>query len=518
MQTIRIPWTTSLDSAPIIAGWQRIHASAVRSAHANAVGLSVADLKILLNERYPDYPLGSWGIHCAALEGVTLRKKDPLGAMVFGGKDQLLRRQKGLISHEEWQSRRHTRAIQIIGDRTRWGNRHFRLSKDGRTCQVTFLKQSVTLNLAEMSGKQGRLVRAIAKLSKACQISVQFSLGRSHLSITFDPMDLRKLPTGTTLEAIKIAEQGASRKGRRRKIGSTHYAAHRVKHIVDRPIHPEWRDPIATVANRVVGIDLNPEWIGITVVKIGDDPKDTTQARVLDHKLHRIAVPINAPSEQMTQIMAVVARDAVSMARAWGAGLIVHEDGLGKLAWSKKSGNTQTVNYWARNALINGLKRRCDLAGLKLNPIWAGYTTTIGNLIFDLPDACASAAEIARRGLAAARGIKDRLPAVPPMVHLRQWKDGEVPAVIAQALTNADSWPAVHRAIKSAQTGSKPRSSIGYRRLHPPASLMVPGRFDHEGRSYAVNRIGTGKGACCSARPIPKTETVRMVGPGASAA
>ncbi|MDR6660815.1 hypothetical protein J2W51_003385 [Tardiphaga robiniae] len=38
------------------------------------------------------------------------------------------------------------------------------------------------------------------------------------------------------------------------------------------------------------------------------------------------------------------------------------------------------------------------LAGIKVVEAWGGYSTTIGNLWFDLPDACASAAEIARRG------------------------------------------------------------------------------------------------------------------------
>ena len=426
--------------------------------------------------------------------------------MVFGGKPYLLRRQKGLIENAEWKARRQGRAIEIIGDKTYWGNRHFRLSKDARTCEVTFLKKKVTLDLPEMSGKQGCLLRAISRLADACQISVTFTLGRTHLSVTFDEMDLRRLQPGQTLEQVKIAEQGKGRRGRKRKDPSTHSKAHREKHIPidERPVHPEWHDPIFIKSNRAIGIDLNPGWIGLSVIQIDNDPQDLQQIRVLDHHLHHVEIPIGA-DQSMQQAMAQIATKTISLARAWNIGLIVHEDGLGKLRWSKKSrafATIQTVNYWSRNALLGGLVRRCRLAGIELMPIWGGYSSTIGNLFFELPDACGAAAEIARRGLAARAGIKDRLPAVPPRVASRRWKDGELPEACARALADADDWQTIHRIIKSAQAGPRKRVGIGYRRLHPSAQQMGSGSFALQGRSYAVDLLGRGKGAIYSARPV----------------
>ena len=515
MQTIRIPWRASNADRVQIAAWQRHRAAATRTAYASAEGRSEKELRDLLKARFPSHPLGSWDLHCAAREGLRLRTAVPNGTMVFGGKPSLLRRQKGLIDNAEWKSRRQGRAIEIVGDRTRWGNRHFRLSTDARTCEVTFLKQKVILNLPEMSGKQGRLLRSVAKLADACQVSLTFTLGRTHLSVTFDEMDLRKLQPGQTLEQAKIAEQGKGRRGRKRKDPTTHYAAHREKHIAldERPVHPEWRDAILAVSNRAIGIDLNPGWIGISIVEIGTDPSDLTQVKILDHRLHRVAVPFGA-DQSMQQTMANLAAQVIGLARAWNVGLIVHEDGLGKLAWSKKTkGSDQTLNYWSRNQFLSGLKRRCRLAGIQLLPVWGGYTTTIGNLCFDLPDACASAVEIARRGLAARAGIKDRLSAVPPQLDRRRWKDDE-PRI---DLDQVETWQEVHRKVKSAQNeiSSSTRSTkstrgppkagclvFGYRRLHPSASQMDSGSFSLHGRCYAVDRLGKGKGASCSARPV----------------
>ena len=494
MQTIRIPWKASAEDRAHIAEWQRHRAVATRTAYANAEGKTAQELRNLLKERLPNHPLGSWDIHCAALEGITLRNRVPDGSMIFGGKDYFERRQKGLISKEDWQTKRQTRALEIIGDRTRWGNRHFRLSEDCRTCEVTFLKEKSTLQLPEMVGKQGRILKAVSQLAAACQISVQFTLSRTHLSVTFDEMDLRKLPPGQTLEQVKITEQGRGRRGRKRKDEATHYAAHRVKELQKRPIHPEWRDPVPHVANRVIGIDLNPEWIGVTIIEVGEDPTKLDQVRILDHKLHRIDVPFGA-DQSMQQVMANAAADTINMARAWNVGLIVHEEGLGKLRWSKTSKNSQTVNYWSRNAFLSGLQRRCKLAGIKLQSVWGGYSTTIGNLVFDLPDACAAAAEIARRGYARQCKTKNLLPVIPSTVLTRLGKDEKAPA-------DAEGWQEIHRTIKSAQAGTNKRSGVGYRRLHPTDQQLGSGSFVLHGRSYAVDRLGKGKGACCSARPV----------------
>ena len=133
MQTIRIPWRANDEDCTKISDWQRHRACATRTAYANAEDRSLKEIVKLLKERFPNHPLGSWDLHCAAMEGISLRKKVPDGNMIFGGKKDLLRRQKDLISSDEWRYKRQSRAISIIGDRTRWGNRHFRLSEDART-------------------------------------------------------------------------------------------------------------------------------------------------------------------------------------------------------------------------------------------------------------------------------------------------------------------------------------------------------------------------------------------------
>merc|ERR1711974_307132 len=93
---------------------------------------------------------------------------------------------------------------------------------------------------------------------------------------------------------------------------------------------------------------------------------------------------------------------------------------------------------------------------------------------------------------------------VPPQLDRRRWKD-DGPRI---DLDQAETWQEVHRKVKSAQAGPRKRSGIGLRRLHPTAQQLGSGSFDLNGRSYAVDRLGRGKGASCSARPV-LTRTVR---------
>ncbi len=152
--------------------------------------------------------------------------------------------------------------------------------------------------------------------------------------------------------------------------------------------------------------------------------------------------------------------------------------------------------------------------------VWAGYSTTIGNVAFDLPDACAAAAEVGRRGLAemdwrartrAARrngslpqgGVKKELLPFPCTEALPSlWKDSEVPSAdVLGRLRQAGTWVELHRTIKAAK--------LGVRRPHPDVGAMplagsggrapvVPG--------LAVSRLGHRRRPGLVLRVLPATQ------------
>ncbi len=463
MQTIAVPYACTDQDRLGLDALRRVYGAAVRTAYANArradgTALRQKELRDLVKARFSHLGIAdAWLLHCATLEGMDQRKVRPDGRLVFGGRPQLQRRMKGLISREAWREAR-LRPLCSRGDATQLGNRHFRLSADAATCTLSVYGRPVVLRLPAMRGKAGEILRQAAVLAAAKGINLTFRLDATHLHVTLNPSDL--------------------------------------------PTHPERVASVPAVPGRALGIDLNPDWIGLSVVEVAEsaDPTDLRHARLLDHRLVRLAVPPDAGAEQVREILAAAAGQALALARAWGCGEAVLEKGLGKLRSSGRNRRlNRLLNYWARRVFGAMLARRAGLAGIGVREVWGGYSTTIGNMAFPAPDACASAAEIARRGIAAARKFKDVLPSCSREVVSGLWKDRGWPNA---ALPRREAgWAEVHRAIKAA--------ALGLRRPHPELA-PDPGPLPAARRAgYAVRRLGLRRRPGLVARPLARAPAGR---------
>ncbi len=474
MQTISTPYQVSTEGRSVLTRWRQAYGAIVRSAHTAFRKQSDTDIKLLtrsLYDRHRNSGIDHWIAHCAILEAASL----PQRSIVFGGRENLLRRQKGLIDNAQWKALR-LRPMMSIGDRNYNGNRHFRLSGEGRVCTVTILKQPVILYLPEMHGTWGKLLRALSLLSPDKEISIQFRIDNKNLHITFDEMDLRRLAPGETLILAKDRDRAASGRRARGRGRGENYVAPRPKiAVADRPVHPQWLDPIPAHPGRALGIDLNPNFIGLTIIENTGDPKSLRDCRVLDSHCIRLDIPKDASDDLVREVLSRAAGRAVRMARAWNTGLVVLEHGLGKLRSSTQNrALNRLINSWGRSILLASLTRRVRLAGMIITTVPAAYSTTIGNLVFDLPDPCAAAAEIARRGLARASDKESGiLPDYDPAIIRPHdpWKDCAAGHGLLPDFGRIESWTACHGAIKTAHTALsrlyRRDKRVGYRRPLP---------------------------------------------------
>jgi IS605 OrfB family transposase len=456
VQTISIPYRCSDDDRKFLTELRRVQSAAVRTAYANAVQTDGSkrpekDVRAIVKSRFTAIGLiDSWTMHCATRVGILKRKLRPDGSIVFGGRKNLERRSKGLISSEQWKAKRLLPLVSYGDSQKVRGNQNIHLNdettvvvkigrKEGGGRAGRTVTRLAILTLPRMSGNAGAIVRQLAALcaqpDNRQRINVSYSIGDSHLSITFDPLDL--------------------------------------------PLHPQRLRPVKAQRGRALGIDLNPNWIGLAVAQNSTDASKIEDTDLLEHALVKLDMAVDASPELVRETLAAVCDRAMSMARKHRCGTIVLEKGLGKLRSSGKNRSLNRVlNYWARTVFVQMLTRRCRLAGIEVLEVWAGYSSTIGNLAFDAPDACASATEIARRGIARLAGIKDVLPALEEGCVSRLWKNGNVPAELG-------SWQDVHRTIKAAK--------IGYRRPHPDVPIGARGSDFHGTemfRGYAVVRLG----------------------------
>jgi len=415
LQTISIPYQCSNEDHLYLRELRRIYSAAVRTAYANALAadgskLKQKDLRDLVKSRFAGGIVDAWLLHCATLEGMDQRKLRSDGKMIFGSRAGLERRRKGLISNAEWREMR-LRPLCSRGDKLFLGNRHFRLTPDARTCVLRIYGREIRLELPAMTGNTGEVLRQAAELAADKKINLTFKLDGKRLHMTMDYNDL--------------------------------------------PNHPQRRRPVAALPGRCLGIDLNPNWIGIAAAENRDDPTSLSATGLLEHALVKLDLGVDASPELVRETLAVVVDRAISMARKHRCGTIALEKGLGKLRSSGKNRSlNRLLNYWARTIFVAMLTRRARLAGIDVIEVWGGYSSTIGNLAFEAPDACASATEIARRGITRLANVKDVLPTFGEGWSASLRKDLSLPA-------EAGSWAEVHRKIKAAK--------IGYRRPHPDA-------------------------------------------------
>ncbi|MBZ7925008.1 hypothetical protein LAC81_30180 [Ensifer adhaerens] len=456
MQTISVPYRCSDDDQSFLDDLRRVQSAAIRTAYANALladgsKTKEMDLRNLVKARFAHKGLlDSWAIHCATKLGMWKRKLSSDGTAIFGGKEAFERRRKGLISRDEWQRKR-LHPFVSFGDRQKVrGNQNIHLVDDttvvvrigrkesgGRSGKT--VTRTAVLNLARMTGNGGIIMRQLAEIcakkAEADRINVSFAISDTHVSVTFDPAHL--------------------------------------------PNHPQRRRPVVPIKGRCLGIDLNPNWIGFAAAANKANATSVKDTRLLEHALVKPDMPKDSSSELVRETLAAACDRAISMARKHRCGAIVLEKGLGKLRSSGKNRTlNRLLNYWARAVFVQMLIRRARLAGIEVLEVWAGYSSTIGNLAFDAPDACASATEIARRGIARLAGMKEVLPALEEGCVSRLWKNGKVPAELG-------SWQDVHRTIKAAK--------IGYRRPHPDVPLGTRGSDVHGTRMFcghAVVRLG----------------------------
>lgn len=220
----------------------------------------------------------------------------------------------------------------IRGDKQCAGNRHFKLSSEERSCTFTMLqggrvkrrllvRRSITLQLPEMAGNAGEIFRQAAELAAARKINLTFRIDGHKLHVTPDPDDF--------------------------------------------PDHRERKQPVGGMLSRAVGLDLNPNWIGIAGVESTGYLARLDQTEALDWALVELMAKQGVSRESVTEMHAKVCARAIAIARKFGVATISVEHGLGKLlSMGPARDLNHTLNYWARNRLVAMLRRKPNLAGI----------------------------------------------------------------------------------------------------------------------------------------------------------
>ena len=357
MKTIILDITNNIDIELLSA--QKVFNNMVRYGYNRLIdnnNLKEKDLRKLINETFKQ---PSWLTQCAIKDAIYIFKSNKtkgLKTIIFGGfknlKDYLLKKK----SKEQYKLDK-LLPITFQGETPRHGNRLFNFNfSNNEVIYKPNRKQHYKLTYKQPRKNILRELYQLQELSKQKKIAITVKLNivTKKLYIIFDESKL------------------------------------------------QYEKYINLKNNRVIGIDLNPNAIGLSILEF--DKNNSEKFNVLykevisTYELNKTTVSNNKRKYELIKICYHIDK----LLKTWKCSRICLEE-LTINSSDKHKGKTFNRlcnNVWCRNLVVNKLKMLSNIYGYFITEVNPAYSSFIGNILYgneSTPDMVASSIEIARR-------------------------------------------------------------------------------------------------------------------------
>ncbi len=368
IRTMKIKYDLTYGDPDLFEEYLRQYNSCLRTFYNALVDnpeMKYKDAGGLVEDYYPEkHLIDSYLLNASFQEAQSLYKrhnitrvesgKEALGhKFIFGGRKQLERRSKGLISKEEFRESRLV-PLCVIGEANKSGNGRFKI-RDFK--HVDFVIKGKTVFTFKLHDKRLRILDDLKKLQDNKEISITYKVTKNNICISFDKKKVRR-------EFPKLK------------------------------------------AERHLSMDLNPAFIGITVFDDIDGQQNLKTAVVLDLSeiLKRHEDSKSASDSEISNYynnkrkfeLKELNQRIFNLAKHYGAQYIDVENLHFKHATGRKC-----TTQWNKTLTVDSLEGKCIRSGIELLKINPAYTSIIGNIIHDynMPDMCRAALEVGNRSL-----------------------------------------------------------------------------------------------------------------------
>ena len=322
-----------------------------------------------LQSRLNNIFLDKWFFASAVFDVKSFKnKKKKDEKVIFGGKKNFFDRLKGKISKEEYQLKR-LLPLYSVGEAPQKGNRKFQIEDENTIIFKVSRKEHITLNLIGTSKRYRDYLNQLILHQANCDIPITYKLDTKSVYISFD---LNKLKNN-----LKIQDK---------------------------------------VKDRVFGIDLNPNYIGYSVIDWKSDGSykivktgSVSLKALNDYDNSFKGLDYSSQSKERIYIsnkrnheVIQIAHRLSKLANHFGCEIFSLED-LNIKQGDKEKGrkfNKLCNNQWCRNLLVSQIKKMNCLYKIRTLEVQPQYSSFIGNLVYrvhQLPDYVLSSIEIGRR-------------------------------------------------------------------------------------------------------------------------
>ena len=366
MITLKIKYTTTEDGLNLIKEYRKQYSSVLHFAYNRRYeGVSEKDIEHQISSLNNIPLIKSYMSRCAVKHATQLIKTDDR-KRIFGGKKNFIDRCKGKITKDEFLNKRLSN-LYIIGEANQHGNRMVVINDD--LDSFTFKPTKKDKIILTIDGKYKRYKSILNKLYHLQQdkgIAITYELDNEYIYLTYDETLLNQ--------------------------------------FVDyRPIK-----------NRIFSIDLNPNYIGWSVVDWKNSSKfEVVKSGVISIKeLNDIDFNLKGKSSDSKERIYInnkrifetyeISKLIVNTAKYYRCEVF----GLEELNIKSKDTtrgkhyNKLVNNVWNRNKLVKNIKKRCNIYFIRVMEAKSNYSSFVGNFLFrdlELPDMTLASIEIGRR-------------------------------------------------------------------------------------------------------------------------
>ena len=375
MQTIKIKYSmSSIEDQQLLNNYIRQYNNVYRVAfnrYQNELSNQLTKFPKLNNINLLD----TWFIQSAIFEAKSLYSLSNKDKVIFGGKKNFFQRLKGLISKEQYRQKRlaplTSYGEKASGTKSVHGNRKFKLSEDLNYITLKLKDRKIQLNLPNKLHQniKNQLVN-VYKHQLLDDIAITYKVDLNYVYIQFDEQ--------IVLQKKQKAEQ---------------------------------------IKNRVLALDLNPNYIGWSIV----DWKSESEFNVIKSGIYSIKKlndkdfnlknkHLDSSSKERIYLSnkrnyetLQIAKNIINKAIYYKCQIVSIED-LNIKSSDKELGkkfNKLVNNNWNRNTMVNNLTKRCNIFNIKLLKVKPEYSSFIGNFLYrslQKPDMILASIEIGRRG------------------------------------------------------------------------------------------------------------------------
>ena len=374
MQTIKIKYTIDDTDKLLLNDYIKQYNHVYRVAFNNLQSHKKNKLSELSNLNNIDL-LDSWFIQSANYEVKTLYKLVGDKKVIFGGRKNFIKRCQHKISYDEFNSYRFyplcSYGEKKSGTKSVHGNRKFKLSDDLTFITLKLKERKIKINLPKyLHSNIKYILKKIYKHQILDDTPITYKIDYNYVYIQFD-------------ESIILNKNNNLNK----------------------------------IQNRILSLDLNPNYIGWSIV----DWKSENEFNVIKSGVYSIKnlndkdfnlknKGYSSDSNERKYISdkrnfetLQIVKNIVNKSIYYKCQLISIED-LNIKTSDKELGkhfNKLVNNSWCRTIFVNNLTKRCNIFNIKLLKVKPEYSSFIGNFLYrslNLPDMVLASIEISRRG------------------------------------------------------------------------------------------------------------------------